>query len=189
MAYFLVRYLVRKYKNRNGTPELEQLNENEQHQQSPIHDDQLTNTSGADGINGDTVLHEKAPGSKNQQISGQKSGRKHKQVPLCEHQLAATNGVHDANGDALLPEKGANSETQQIPDEKRGRKHCPECIAEKKRARIYRTKLIFSLMVPNMMASMDVTIVATALPTIASHFSKHSASIAMSLANSFCRQA
>ncbi len=169
MAYFLVRHLVRKYKKRNGTPEIEQLNEHEQ--QGPLHEDQLTNSNGVDSFNGDAVLFEKTPGSKHQGIPDKKRGRKHKQVPLCEHQLATTNGINGTNGDALLHEKGSKSEVQQIPDGERGRKHCPECAAEKKRARTYRRKLIFSLMVPNMMASMDITIVATALPTIASHFS------------------
>ena len=112
-----------------------------------------------------------------------KEQKKPNEVPLCEHQLAATNGVksdgvfddkNSPNSDAAQvdDEKSSSPSTQQITDDKRGPKNCPECIAEKKRATVYRWKLILSLLLPNMMASIDLTIVATALPTIASHFSE-----------------
>jgi hypothetical protein len=94
--------------------------------------------------------------------------KKSKQVPRCEHQLAQTN---KASGDAVLNEKDSNTGHQTIPDENRGSKHCAQCIVDKKRAKIYRWKLILALLIPNCMASMDATITATALPTIASHFS------------------
>jgi hypothetical protein len=104
-----------------------------------------------------------------QQAKPSDDQKQSKQIPLCEHQLAHTN---EASGDAVLDEKAPNTGHQQIPDEKRGAKHCPQCIAEKKQARAYRWKLILSLLIPNCMASMDATITATALPTIASHFSR-----------------
>ena len=106
-----------------------------------------------------------------QQTSPPEEQKHSKQVPLCEHQLAQSN---EASGDAVLDEKVPRTEEQQIPDKKRGAKHCPQCIDEKKRARRYRWKLILSLLIPNCMASMDATITATALPTIASHFSTYS---------------
>ncbi|KAJ4301875.1 hypothetical protein N0V90_003971 [Kalmusia sp. IMI 367209] len=42
---------------------------------------------------------------------------------------------------------------------------------EAKRMRIHRWKMIFGLILPNFLASVDVTIVAPAIPTISSHFS------------------
>ena len=49
---------------------------------------------------------------------------------------------------------------------------CPECAAEKRAARIYRWKLIVALLPLQFLASTDLTIVATATTTIASHFGK-----------------
>ncbi|KAL3461957.1 major facilitator superfamily domain-containing protein [Aspergillus heterothallicus] len=48
----------------------------------------------------------------------------------------------------------------------------PESEAEKRRRRIYRWKLISSLFLPYMLATIDLTIVATAVPFIASHFNE-----------------
>jgi hypothetical protein len=47
-----------------------------------------------------------------------------------------------------------------------------ETKEEKKRRRIYRLKLMISLFPAGFLAAADTTIVATALTTIASHFSK-----------------
>lgn len=47
---------------------------------------------------------------------------------------------------------------------------CEICAAEKSRARKYRWKLLFLLLPGFFLASLDLTIVATALPFIASHF-------------------
>lgn len=85
-------------------------------------------------------------------------------VPLRENQLDATNGT---NSNGVLNEKAS---TDPIPEEDSSTHR--ESIAEKNRARAYRWKLILSLLIPNMMASMDLTITATALPIIASHFSR-----------------
>jgi MFS family permease len=51
-------------------------------------------------------------------------------------------------------------------------KKCSQCAREKSRARKYRWKLLLSLLPPFFIGSLDLTIVATALPTIASHFDK-----------------
>lgn len=47
---------------------------------------------------------------------------------------------------------------------------CEVCVAEKRAARKYRYKLLFLLLPGFFTSSMDLTIVATALPFIASHF-------------------
>ncbi|KAI9847081.1 MAG: hypothetical protein M1837_003199 [Sclerophora amabilis] len=49
---------------------------------------------------------------------------------------------------------------------------CQICRAEKRAARIYRWKLIVGLFFPYIISSMDLTITATALPFIASHFNR-----------------
>jgi hypothetical protein len=91
-----------------------------------------------------------------------------KQKSPCEHQLAdAAKGSDDGVLNSTTP--GLENQ-QQV--EQRGSTHSPECIAEKKRARIYRWKVLLSLVLANIMGSMDLTIIATALPTIASHFCK-----------------
>nr|KAK5442289.1 hypothetical protein LTR18_006142 [Exophiala xenobiotica] len=52
------------------------------------------------------------------------------------------------------------------------KKSCPQCVQEKSAARKYRWKLLFCLLPAFFDASLDLTIVATALPQIASHFDK-----------------
>ncbi|KAM5456451.1 hypothetical protein McanMca71_005545 [Microsporum canis] len=49
---------------------------------------------------------------------------------------------------------------------------CELCKKEKHDARVYRWKLIAGLLLPYFLASVDLTIVAAALPFIASHFNK-----------------
>ncbi|KIW66967.1 hypothetical protein PV04_06247 [Phialophora macrospora] len=51
-------------------------------------------------------------------------------------------------------------------------KPCPQCTQEKSRARKYRWKLLLCLTPAFFVASLDLTIVATALPQIASHFNR-----------------
>jgi hypothetical protein len=91
--------------------------------------------------------------------------RQAKHEPLCEHQLA---DAGKTNEDGVLD--STNPGLERV--EQRGSKHCPECIAAKRRASVYRWKVLLTLVMPNIMASMDLTIIATALPTIASHFCK-----------------
>lgn len=50
------------------------------------------------------------------------------------------------------------------------KKKCPQCTKEKSATRKYRWKLLFCLLPAFFCASLDLTIVATALPQIASHF-------------------
>ncbi|OAP60460.1 hypothetical protein AYL99_05462 [Fonsecaea erecta] len=50
---------------------------------------------------------------------------------------------------------------------------CPQCAQERSKARKYRWKLLFCLLPAFFVASLDLTIVATALPQIASHFSQY----------------
>ncbi|PGH06906.1 hypothetical protein GX51_02151 [Blastomyces parvus] len=49
---------------------------------------------------------------------------------------------------------------------------CEKCKQEKRNARVYRSKLIAGLVFPYFLASVDLTIVASAMPFIASHFNK-----------------
>lgn len=49
---------------------------------------------------------------------------------------------------------------------------CQVCKKQKHDARVYRWKLIAGLCLPFILATLDLTIVATALPSIASHFSE-----------------
>lgn len=93
--------------------------------------------------------------------------RQAKQDPLCEHQLVDAAGVTD-NGVVDGAHPGPGHKQPHVGQD--GSKQCPECAAEKKRAKAYRWKVLVSLIIPNIMASMDLTIIATALPTIASHF-------------------
>ncbi|KIW32306.1 uncharacterized protein PV07_03860 [Cladophialophora immunda] len=51
-------------------------------------------------------------------------------------------------------------------------KPCAQCVQEKSKARKYRWKLLFCLLPAFFVSSLDLTIVATALPQIASHFNK-----------------
>lgn len=53
------------------------------------------------------------------------------------------------------------------------KKKCPQCAAEKRAARKYRWKLLFCLLPAFFVASLDLTIIATALPEIASHFGQY----------------
>jgi hypothetical protein len=48
---------------------------------------------------------------------------------------------------------------------------CQICVAEKSAARRYRWKLLLLLLPGFFVSSLDLTVVATALPAIASHFS------------------
>ena len=52
------------------------------------------------------------------------------------------------------------------------KKKCPVCVKEKSAARKYRWKIILCLLPAFLDASLDLTVIATALPRIASHFSE-----------------
>ncbi|EXJ58460.1 hypothetical protein A1O7_05885 [Cladophialophora yegresii CBS 114405] len=60
----------------------------------------------------------------------------------------------------------------QVPPKAPKAQPCPQCAQEKTKARKYRWKLLLCLTPAFFVASLDLTIVATALPQIASHFDK-----------------
>ncbi|KIW95598.1 uncharacterized protein Z519_04183 [Cladophialophora bantiana CBS 173.52] len=72
-------------------------------------------------------------------------------------------------GPTSLP-AATNSKSPAYTHEKT--KPCPQCGQEKSKARKYRWKLLFCLLPAFFVACLDLTIVATALPQIASHFDK-----------------
>ncbi|KAB8233663.1 putative MFS multidrug transporter [Aspergillus alliaceus] len=59
--------------------------------------------------------------------------------------------------------------SQDLP---KGNEKCHACKKQKYDARVYRWKLIAGLSLPFILATLDLTIVATALPSIASHFNE-----------------
>ncbi|KAL4863960.1 hypothetical protein BDV12DRAFT_201603 [Aspergillus spectabilis] len=67
------------------------------------------------------------------------------------------------------PLSSSEASSQPLPEKQRV---SPEDQAKKRRRRIYRWKLILSLFMPYLLASIDLTIVATAVPFIASHFNE-----------------
>jgi hypothetical protein len=69
-------------------------------------------------------------------------------------------------------ESHTNSNISKAP-----KKDCAQCKLEKSAARKYRWKLLFCLLPAFFDASLDLTIVATALPQIASHFGESAALI------------
>jgi MFS family permease len=71
--------------------------------------------------------------------------------------------------EAALSNSKANDHNATTPANK---KPCPQCIKEKSVARKYRWKLLSCLLPAFFLSSLDLTIVATALPEIASHFDK-----------------
>ncbi|OGM42974.1 putative MFS multidrug transporter [Aspergillus bombycis] len=58
------------------------------------------------------------------------------------------------------------------PDLPKSDEKCQVCKKQKHDARVYRWKLIAGLCLPFILATLDLTIVATALPSIASHFNE-----------------
>ncbi|KAL4812926.1 major facilitator superfamily domain-containing protein [Aspergillus spinulosporus] len=75
--------------------------------------------------------------------------------------LRPFDGQHD--GDSLTP-----TDTSAL----REKNISPEAEAEKRRRRIYRLKLVCALFMPYFLATIDLTIVATSVPFIASHFNE-----------------
>jgi hypothetical protein len=80
-----------------------------------------------------------------------------------------TNESKTPNNDALKTEKQKKgAQCQHVRETPNGK--CEICAAEKSAARRYRWKLLLLLLPGFFVASLDLTIVATALPFIASHF-------------------
>lgn len=73
-------------------------------------------------------------------------------------------------GTQAHPESQANNNLSKSP-----KGSCAQCKEEKSAARKYRWKLLFCLLPAFFDASLDLTIVATALPQIASHFGQFTA--------------
>jgi hypothetical protein len=84
-----------------------------------------------------------------------------------EHQQAG-NGAKVNDKDTSIPQTIGTLEAQDGPADQISRE---EINAETRRRRIYRWKLIIALFPCQFLASVDLTIVSTALTTIASHFS------------------
>lgn len=76
-----------------------------------------------------------------------------------------------SQGTASITEEDRGLVPRDLPksDEK-----CQVCKKQKHDTRVYRWKLIAGLCLPFILATLDLTIVATALPSIASHFSEFS---------------
>jgi hypothetical protein len=89
---------------------------------------------------------------------------KHEEPPLtlCEHQRNSGMSLHlhDLNEAGELKTPSEKVET------------CTICMEEKRRMTIYRRRLIAGLALPFMIQSFDTTIIAGAVTTIASDFSK-----------------
>jgi hypothetical protein len=91
----------------------------------------------------------------------------------CPHEIAGTADIH-LNAINQTTKDIGSTPTQNSPgqpENSRNSKTCPLCKQEKRDARKYRWKLIIGLLLPYLLASLDLTVVATALPFIASHFS------------------
>jgi hypothetical protein len=83
---------------------------------------------------------------------------------LCHHQRQSNEAALESVGEVT------KEDALKSPVALKG--ECLECKAEKRARRIYRWKLVIALFPPQFLASIDTTIVATALTTISSHFGK-----------------
>lgn len=98
-------------------------------------------------------------------------------VPPCSHQLRARNetigsagvfrdlGQSDLNAPSQIQLKSSSQNDSQKPQDS-----CQICKKKNHDSRVYRWKLVCGLFLPYVLASLDLTIVASALPFIASHF-------------------
>ncbi|KAJ9132255.1 MFS general substrate transporter [Pleurostoma richardsiae] len=88
--------------------------------------------------------------------------------PACAHQ-AQTSGLVVPRTSASWTREAPNALTQpQIQISPNGK--CLECKDERRAARVYRWKIILGLVFPFALQNLDVTIIASALPWIASDF-------------------
>ncbi|WEW58276.1 hypothetical protein PRK78_003744 [Emydomyces testavorans] len=100
---------------------------------------------------------------------------------LCRHQLQAQNtpsqpdskpAEHEIREDDILVEGSDQTVAHRTEKTRENHSQCSQCKKEKRDKRVYRWKLICGLLLPYFLASVDLTIVAAALPFIASHFNK-----------------
>lgn len=95
-----------------------------------------------------------------------KSGKKHD----CIHRRAASQISESAMELTAYPDGAREIHEKTDMDDKSP--PCAECQEAKRAARIYRWRVISGLFVPFLVQSLDVTIIAGALPFIASDFSR-----------------
>ncbi|EAW08233.1 putative MFS multidrug transporter [Aspergillus clavatus NRRL 1] len=84
----------------------------------------------------------------------------------CQHRQSITETDASPYTVGLAPAEEQNI-LPILPTEK-----CSQCKKHQHRTRVYRWKLICGLALPYILSTLDLTIVATAVPTIASHFNK-----------------
>ena len=102
---------------------------------------------------------------------------KPKPKPTCQHRRKPLGPVHVDEPEVSVNTvqtgpcngRGQDLRSPTVPEQDTGK--CQVCRAEKRASRIYRWKLICGLILPDLLSSLDLTIVATATPFIASHFS------------------
>lgn len=106
--------------------------------------------------------------------------KENKQPDLCEHQRAAKNTTAAvAAFDSIEPPSRSFSSAHQTGrltignlEDRADNTPCPICKEENSRMRIYRWKIVSGLCLPFIVQSLDTTIIAGALPFIASDFRK-----------------
>ncbi|KAF4171421.1 hypothetical protein CNMCM8927_002545 [Aspergillus lentulus] len=96
------------------------------------------------------------------------------QKPRCQHRLQSSQAAAAADDGLSTERTSIKTEDQHIlpqsaPDDDA---KCHLCQQQQRHDRIYRWKLICGLTLPYILSTLDLTIVATAVPSIASHFNK-----------------
>ncbi|KAE8148518.1 major facilitator superfamily domain-containing protein [Aspergillus avenaceus] len=97
------------------------------------------------------------------------------QKPRCPHsrpfqvELRTRADNDGAEPTDITPAPSVEDERQLTPAEN---EKCPTCKKQKHDTHVYRWKLIGGLSLPFILATLDLTIVATALPSIASHYNQ-----------------
>ncbi|KAI9040046.1 putative MFS multidrug transporter [Aspergillus affinis] len=112
--------------------------------------------------------------------SGETSSQKKPEKPLCSHLARQSQIEHtptrDTSDEVPLRELGSGSAQGRYASHSSTRgdrdRKCRQCEEQRRRERIYSWKLIGGLCLPFTLATLDLTIVATAVPSIASHFHK-----------------
>jgi MFS family permease len=84
----------------------------------------------------------------------------------------ATEAAQASTADKTAPAPETNTDKSVTPLAPAKPASCSHCIEEKKRARSYRWKILLCLTPAFFVSSLDLTIIASALPTIALHFDK-----------------
>lgn len=105
--------------------------------------------------------------------------KKNSQKP-CRHQLRQAQNLvlqpspnEENQSDDIVAEGSVQTMVPKTEGDEESLGPCSQCKKEKHDKRVYRWKLITGLLLPYFLASVDLTIVAAALPFIASHFSEH----------------